>query len=253
VNPRRRPPAPRSLRVLLALLALAAGAAGAGQAAAPRRPATPPPAAVAPADPVRAALDAALAPGLADTTHARLDAFLAAHGRHALARTARHELGLLAYARGDYATARDEFRRARPASGGDETRYWEALSSFALGRPREARTLALPMARATARQAGPRRWDAAYLVALCWAQEGRKAEALAAYRDLFALPPAGGEAAALYQGIGLARELGRIDDATAWRTRLLARAPGSPEAASLLADDAPARPARADSGGVRRR
>jgi tetratricopeptide (TPR) repeat protein len=255
MRPRRHPFASRALRATLAaggVIAVALALAAAGETQAQRR-AAPPPVAVAPTDPARAALDAALAPGLADTTRLRLEAFLGTHPRHPLAREARHELGLLAYARGDYAAARDEFRRARPSSGGDEARYWEALSAFALGRTREARTLALPMARASGKQAGPRRWDAAYLVALCWAQEGRKAEALAAYRELFALPPAGSEAAALYQGVGLARELGRTEDATAWRTRLLARAPRSPEAASLLADEPPAGPARPDSAAARRR
>ncbi len=252
--PRLARRAPRPLaRPIIALAATLAFAVGVGAAHAQGRRPAPTPAPVGPVDPVRAAWDAAVAPGLADTTRARLEAFLARYPRQPQARDAQHELGLLAYARGDYAAARDAFRRGRPASGGDEARYWEALSAFALGRTREARTLALPLAKAKPRQAGPRRWDAAYLVALSWAQEGKKSEALAAYRELFALPPAGAEAAALFQGVGLARELGRSEDAAAWRTRLLARAPGSPEAASLHADEAPRPPARADSGSVRGR
>jgi tetratricopeptide (TPR) repeat protein len=186
-------------------------------------------------DPVREAFAAATAPGLADTTRVRLADFLARYGRHPLARDAHHELGLLAYARADYATAREQFRRARPPSGGEEARYWEGLSSFALGRPRDARALALPLARA--RRDTPRRWDASYLVALSWAQEGRRPEALAAYRELFSLAPRGGEAAALYQAIRLARELGRGEEAAQWRARLLRTAPGSPEAASLRAEE----------------
>ncbi len=255
MRPRRLAFASGALRATFAVggvIAVALSLAVAGETPAQRRNAPAPPP-VAPTDPARVALEAARAPGLADSSRARLTAFLATHPRHPLAREARHELGLLAYARGDYAAARDEFRRARPSSGGDEPRYWEALSAFALGRTREARTLALPLARAAGKQVGPRRWDAAYLVALCWAQEGRKPEALAAYRELFALPPSGSEAAALYQGVGLARELGRTEDASAWRTRLLARAPRSPEAASLLADEPPAAAARPDSSAARRR
>jgi len=189
----------------------------------------------APGDAVRAAFAAATAPGLADTTRVRLADFLARYGRHPLARDAHHELGLLAYAKADYATAREQFRRARPPSGGEEARYWEGLSAFALGRPRDARVLAQPLARA--KRDTPRRWDAAYLVALSWAQEGRRPEALAAYRELFALAPRGGEAAALYQAIRLARELGRDEEAGQWRARLLRTAPGSPEAASLVAEE----------------
>lgn len=252
--PRSAWPAPRSFALPIVALAatLAFAVAGDTTHAQGRRPA-PTPAPVGPLDPVRATWDAALAPGLADTTRARLEAFLARYPRQPQARDAHYELGLLAYARGDYASARGAFRRARSASGGDETRYWEALSAFALGRTREARTLAQPLAQAKPRRAGPRRWDAAYLVALSWAQEGKKPEALAAYRQLFTLPPAGAEAAALFQGVRLARELGRTEDAAEWRKRLLARAPGSPEAASLHADEASRTPARADSGSVRGR
>jgi tetratricopeptide (TPR) repeat protein len=251
-SPKR--PDPRMKRLLAVVLFAALALAVSGAAEAQRRRATPAPTAAptAPFDPVEAAWNAAIAPGLADSTRVRLDAFLARHGRHPRARDAHHELGLLAYARGDYSAAREEFRRARPP-GGDESRYWEALAAFALGRPRDARTLAMPLTRAAGRQVGLRRWDAAYLVALSWAQEGRKPEALAAYRELFALPPAGAEAAALYQAVGLARELGRDDDAAEWRRRLLARAPGSPEAASLLADEAARPAAPADSGATRRR
>lgn len=204
---------------------------------------------VAPAEPVRAAFAAATAPGLADTTRARLASFLARHGRHPLARDAHMELGLLAYARGDYPSARDAFRRARGPGGAEEPRYWEALSAFALGRPREARAIAQPLARV--KKDAPRRWDAAYLVALSWAQEGRRNEALAAYRELFALPGKGGEAAALYQGVRLARELGRAEEAGTWRDRLMKGAPGSPEAASLLAEEKAASGARADSAAAR--
>lgn len=215
----------------------------------------------APADPVLAAFTRAVGPGLADTTQARLNEFLARYGRHPLARDAHHELGLLAYARGDYARARDEFRRARGPGAEEEARYWEGLAAFALGRPRDARALVRPLARA--RKDTPRRWDAAYLVALSWAQEGRRAEALAAYRELFAVEGKGGEAAALYQGVRLARELGRGEDAALWRSRLLRTAPASPEAASLLAEEkgAPAdsaaarnptpRPAAARTGALR--
>lgn len=238
-------PRPFQLARLALALALTAGPAGAAPAAPPvtgRDVRAGSSTIATPLDPVRAEFAAATAPGLADSTRARLLAFLARHGRHPLAREARLELGRLAYARGDYAAGRDEFRRA----GGEEGRYWEGLSAFALGRPREARAAVLPLARA--RKDSPRRWDAAYLVALSWAQEGRRAEALAAWRALFALPPrGGGEAAALYQGVRLARELGRVEDVAAWRGRLLARAPGSPEAASLLAEEKAAAGARRDS------
>ena len=72
------------------------------------QPKTPPP------DPVREEFARAVAPGLADTTTARLAAFLARFGRHPLARAAHHELGLLAYGRGDYARAREaSFEAAR--------------------------------------------------------------------------------------------------------------------------------------------
>jgi tetratricopeptide (TPR) repeat protein len=164
-----------------------------------------------PTDPGEAAFLAAIAPGLADSTAARLNAFLARFARHARAPEARHELGLLAYARGDYAIARREFRRARGPGVGEEARYGEALAAFALGRPRDARALVLPLAQA--RRETPRRRDAAYLVALSWAQEGHRVEALAAYQLLFALVPRRPEAAALYQAASLARELGRSEDA----------------------------------------
>lgn len=203
----------------------------------------------APADPVRAAWEHAIAPGLADSTRVRLGHFLARYGRHPLARDAHHELGLLAYARGDYARAREEFRRARGPGAAEEARYWESLALFALGRTREARALVLPLARN--RRETPRRWDASALVALTWVQEGRRAEAFAAYEQLFGLEGApGGEAAALYQGIRLARDLGHHDDAAAWRTRLRRVAPGSPEVASLLAEEKGA-PAAADSARAR--
>lgn len=203
------------------------------------------------ADPVRAAFDAAIAPGLGDSVETRLSRFLDRHARHPLARSARLELGSLAYARGEYVEARDLFRRARPAGtspGAEEARYWEGQSAFALGRLREAREAVLPIARS--KREVPRRWDAAYLVALSWAQEGRPAEAIAAYRALLELPATGGEASALYQAHRLARELGRADEATEWRARLLARYPRSPEAASLKGEEARARP---DSAAARAR
>ena len=230
------------LGLALAAPALAAPEVKSGSSSGPRGR-------LAPGDAVREAFAFATAPGLADTTRVRLADFLARYGRHPLARDAHHELGLLAYARADYATAREQFRRARPPAGGEEARYWEGLSAFALGRPRDARALVLPLARA--RRDTPRRWDAAYLVALSWAQEGRRPEALAAYRELFALAPRGGEAAALYQAMRLAHELGRGEEATQWRARLLRTAPGSPEAASLRAEEkaasASATGSRADS------
>ena len=231
------------------LLALTIAAVTIAVAVVPRGTSTAPGDRAAPADPVREAFARAIAPGLADTTQVRLADFLARYGRHPLARDAHHELGLLAYARGDYARARDEFRRGRGPGAEEETRYWEGLAAFALGRTREARSAVLPLARA--RRETPRRWDAAYLVALSWAQEGRRPEALAAYRELFALEGhGGGEAAALYQGVRLARELDRDEDATLWRTRLLRGAPGSPEAASLIAEEKGA-PAAPDSAQVR--
>ena len=250
----RRAPALVGALVIVALAAAAFGVSAQRGTSSSRGGARPAPSAsadrAAPADPVREAYARAIAPGLADSTRVRLASFLARYGRHPLARDAHHELGLLAYARGDYARAREEFRRARGPGAEEETRYWEALSLFALGRTREARSLVLPLARA--RRETPRRWDAASLVALSWAQEGRRAEAFAAYEELFALDgPGGAEAAALYQGVRLARELGRDEDAARWRTRLLRGAPGSPEAASLHAEEKGA-PAAADSATARR-
>ena len=208
---------------------------------------------VAPVDPAEAAFLAATQPGLADSTRARLGAFLARHRRHARARDAHRELGMLAYARGDYAGARTEFRRSRGGGVDDEARYWEALAAFALGRPHDARALALPLAQS--RRPTARRRDATSLVALSWAQEGHRVEALAAYRLLFALPPRDGEAAALYQAAKLASELGRTEDATAWRAQLLADAPGSPEAATILAEEKAAATTapRPDSSATRER
>jgi tetratricopeptide (TPR) repeat protein len=210
--------------------------------------ATPRPA--PPADPIHAEFDAALAPGLGDSTAAQLARFLAAHPRHPLAPHAQFELGTLAYARGDYGEAREHFRRARAADLADEARYWEGLAAFALGRPRDAREAVLPAARA--RHDAPRRWDSAYLVALSWAQEGRRPEALAAYRSLFDLPAGSAQAAALYQAQHLAAELSRGDDATEWGKRLLAAYPNSPEAASFRAETAkpapPPMPAPAAAG-----
>jgi tetratricopeptide (TPR) repeat protein len=116
----------------------------------------------------------------------------------------------------------------------DEARYWEGLSAFALGRPREARVAVMPAAHAG--RAGPRRWDSAYLVALSWAQEGRRPEALAAYRALFDLPAGPAQAAALYQAQRLAKELERADESAEWGRKLLAAYPHSPEAASFRAE-----------------
>jgi len=195
----------------------------------------------APVDPARAELDAALAPGLGDSSAARLNRFLAAHPRHPLTATAQFELGRLAYAKGSYAEARDRFRRARSGALTDEARYWEALAAFALGRPREARDAVLSTARAT--KAVPRRWDSAYLVALSWAEEGRRPEALAAYRQLFDLPAGPAQASALYQAQRLAEELDRDDESAEWGRKLLAAYPHSPEAASFRAESA-ARPAK---------
>jgi len=215
-------------------------ATGAAHAQGTPRPAGP----AAATDPVRASFQAALAPGLGDSTRVRLNRFLATYARHPLAKDAQYELGLLSYAEGDYAGARAHFRRARPAQGGEEARYWEGLSAFALGDPRDARDAVLAVARS--RRDVARRWDSAYLVALSWAEEGRRPEALAAYRSLLALPAGPGQAAALYQAERLATELTRDEDAAEWRNRLLRNYPRSPEAASVRAETqalAPARPA----------
>ena len=208
-------------------------------------PANPAP----PADPIRAEFDAALQPGLGDSTAAQLGRFLAAHPRHPLAPHAQFELGTLDYARGDYGQARERFRRARSTDLADEARYWEGLSAFALGRPRDARDAVLPAAHA--RHDAPRRWDSAYLVALSWAQEGRRPEALAAYRSLFELPAGSAQAAALYQAQRLAAELNRDDDAVEWGKRLLAAYPNSPEAASFRAEAVKPAPASAPAPGAK--
>ena len=212
-------------------LALALAHVAASAAAAP-----PPPVAKKPVDTARAAFDAALAPGLGDSTAARLTRFLALHPRHPLTASAQFELGRLAYAKGAYAEARNRFRRARSAGLADEARYWEGLAAFALGRPREARDAVLQTARAP--KAVPRRWDSAYLVALSWAEEGRRPEALAAYRQLFELPAGPAQASALYQAQRLASELDRVDESDEWGKRLLAAYPRSPEAASFRAETA---------------
>jgi len=225
-----------TLRALLLACALALALPRAAHAAPPMKPAA--------VDPVRAEFDAALAPGLGDSTAHRLERFLAGHGRHPLALAAHFELGRLAYARGDYAQARERFRRARGGAIADEARYWEGLAAFALGRPREARDAVAAAARAP--RTGPRRWDSAYLVALSWAQEGRRPEALAAYRALFDLPAGAAQASALYQAQRLAQDLKRADDAEEWGRRLLASYPRSPEAASFRAEAE--KPAAAPAG-----
>lgn len=231
------------MRLAALLLLLVLGTALAG----PKQEARPPVAARAlPSDPVRAQYDAALAAGLGDSVGTQLVRFLAEHRRHALAAAAQFELGQLGYARGDYAVARERFRRARSGPLADEARYWEGLSAFALGRPREARDAVLATARSG--KAAPRRWDSAYLVALSWAQEGRRPEAMAAYRKLFDLPAGPAQAAALYQAQRLATELERSDEASEWGRKLLASYPRSPEAASFRAESvrpATAAPAKA--------
>jgi tetratricopeptide (TPR) repeat protein len=194
-------------------------------------------------DPVRAEFDAALAPGLGDSTAYRLERFLAGHARHPLTLAAQFELGRLAYARGDYAQARERFRRARGGANADEARYWEGLAAFALGRPREARDAVAAAARAP--RTAPRRWDSAYLVALSWAQEGKRPEALAAYRALFDLPAGSAQASALFQAQRLAKELERGDEAEEWGKRLLVAYPKSPEAASFRAEAEKSAPAAA--------
>ena len=229
--------------LLLAGAGWTGGAACAIAAPAPATAARPAkPQAWAPAvDPVRAQYDAALAPGVGDSTKTRLTRFLAEHPRHPLTAPAQFELGLLGYARGDYAEARERFRRARSGGLADEARYWEGLSAFALGRPREARDAVSPAAHAG--RAVPRRWDSAYLVALSWAQEGRRPEALAAYRALFELPAGPAQASALYQAQRLAADLERTDEAAEWGKKLLASYPQSPEAASFKAETARPAPA----------
>ena len=247
------------MRVALTLALLLSGAAVAVPSAAKLlTPAQPAPKSVRsttipvpPADPIHAEFDAALVPGLGDSTAAQLGRFLSAHPRHPLAPHAQFELGTLAYARGEYGEAREHFRRARTADLADEARYWEGLAAFALGRPRDARDAVLPAARA--RHDAPRRWDSAYLVALSWAQEGRRPEALAAYRSLFDLPAGSAQAAALYQAQRLAAELSRGDDAAEWGKRLLAAYPNSPEAASFRAETAkPLEPPKPTAEGASR-
>ena len=78
------------LRALLLACALASSAPAA-HAAPPLKP--------VPVDPVRAEFDAALTPGLGDSTAHRLDRFLAAHGRHPLALSAQFELWLALFLR----------------------------------------------------------------------------------------------------------------------------------------------------------
>ncbi len=216
------------------LFASLAGAAAPVPARKPAAHAAPAPAPAPLPDPIRAEFDAAIAPGLGDSTSARLGRFLVAHPRHPLATGAQFELGTLAYVRGDYGNARERFRRARAGALTDEARYWEGLAAFALGRTRDARDAALGLTRS--RKDGPRRWDSAYLVALSWAQEGRRPEALAAYKGLFDLPAGPMQAAALYQAQRLAAGLARTDDASAWGRKLLAVYPNSPEAASFRAE-----------------
>jgi tetratricopeptide (TPR) repeat protein len=189
-------------------------------------------------DPIVLEFEAASAPGLGDSTEARLVRFAGAHPRHALAAEAQFDLGRLAYARGNYADARARFHRARWGLVSEEARYWEGLSAYALGKPRETREVVQGTARS--RKEVPRRWDSAYLVALSWAQEGRRPEALAAYRELFVLPAGSAQAAALYQAQRLAAELERTEDADEWGRRLLVRYPRSPEAASFRAERASA-------------
>jgi len=236
----------------LVFLAWAACATAAPRPSTTPRPSPKPVPVPAPApalDPVRAQYDAALVPGVGDSTKTRLVRFLAEHPRHPLTAPAQFELGLLGYARGDYAEARDRFRRARSGGLADEARYWEGLSAFALGRPREARDAVSQTAYAG--RPVPRRWDSAYLVALSWAQEGRRPEALAAYRSLFELPAGPGQAAALYQAQSLAKELQRTDEAAEWGKKLLSSYPQSPEAASFKAETVkPAPPAPAVKPGM---
>jgi hypothetical protein len=144
------------------------------------------------------------------------------------------ELGRLAYAarrlrpgpRTLPARARRRARRRGALLGG--------ARAFALGRPREARDAWRPPHAHPAR--GPARWDSAYLVALSWAQEGKRPEALAAYRALFDLPAGDAQASALYQAQRLAHDLQRTDEAEEWGRRLLASYPRSPEAASFRAE-----------------
>ncbi len=236
----------RRAALLVLLLAGTALAAPKPQAKAPiaARP--------APSDPLREEYDAALAAGLGDSVRSQLTGFLAEHPRHALAAPAQFELGQLGYAKGDYAEARERFKRARTGPLADEARYWEGLSAFALGRPREARDAVLGTARS--KKALPRRWDSAYLVALSWAQEGRRPEAIAAYRTLFDLPAGPAQAAALYQAQRLATELQRADEASEWGRKLLASYPRSPEAASFRAETvrpATTAPAKTASPGAR--
>ena len=93
----------------------------------------------------------------------------------------------------------------------------------------------------------PRRWDSQYLVALSWAQEGKRPEALAAYRALFDLPAGPAQASALYQAQRLAKDLARDDEAAEWGKRLLVSYPKSPEAASFKAEapaSTPEKPAK---------
>ncbi len=234
------------LGLVLVLVALCVAPPSSGRSVTSRRSTAPAPPNATPSDPTRDAYAQAVAPALGDSSRTRLRAFIARHPHHPLVREAWLELGTLAYALGEYAEARDAFRRARGGAVIERAKLWEARSLLALGTPREARALAQPIARG---KTGAR-WEAGELVALAQLGEGNRPGALMSYRVMLGKPDARVEPSALFQAIQLANESAALEEARAWRARLIKSFPRSPEAASARVETtapAPADDARAKS------
>ena len=158
-------------------------------------------------------------------------------------------LGRLHYARGDYRPAADAFSRAAarlaPARKG-EALYWAGLSWLGLGSNNAARAALDEVVAAH----HPRRAEALLGIASAWESDERYDKALSTLQDLLAGESGEAGPAALERMGVVAGHLHRTADAERAHGRLLARSPGSMEAAALLARTKEASPAAPLNGPV---
>lgn len=155
--------------------------------------------------------------------------------RHPLGEGALCELADYQYARGEYDAARMLYRRVR-GSEARRARFGEALATFALGDPAQARE----QARALLRERNdPMTWRAALLVAQSWEAERRVPETLAAYRRLLELPAGAGQPTALLGAARAAERAGEQEEAARYLLALRERYPESSEAAEARSSARP--------------
>jgi tetratricopeptide (TPR) repeat protein len=170
-----------------------------------------------------------------DSAAARYSELVRRHPHHPLGRAALVELADYQYARGDYQAARLLYRRSRGPEA-RRARLGEALCTYALGDPGEARRAAQSLLHD---RSDPLTWLAALLVAQSWEAEGRVPEALAAYRRVLELPTGPAEPAALLGAARTARRAGESAEAARSLALLRTRYAQSPEAAEARDLDRP--------------